>query len=157
MAFLVIQKSLSNSKTQLKQPIWPESWRVTKGGGYGQGSWHSEANGWPRGEVSNLVSVLTLNQSAHLARLTQGLGEVTRCPRSHPGGVAMRASPQVSLSGPKIQSLLQGTYSNTAGSPALMALQPGLGVGQCDFTVLLPVSSHNRIKTDSGVLRTGRL
>lgn len=74
------------------------------------------------GEVSKLVSVLILNQSAHLTSLTQGLGGVTRCPKSHPGGMAMRASPQVSLPGSKIQTLLQGTYSNTAGSPALMAL-----------------------------------
>lgn len=34
----------------------------------------------------------------------------------------MKASPQVRLPGSKIQTLLQGTNSNTAGSLALMAL-----------------------------------
>lgn len=68
VAFLVIQKSLSNSKTQLKQPIWPESWRKEEAVGRAVGIQTPMAG--QRGEVSKLVSVLILNQSAHLNRLT---------------------------------------------------------------------------------------
>lgn len=57
-AFLVIQESLSDGKTHLEQPIWPEPWgaertyqRGRSGGGGAAGkaaslSGHSEANGW---------------------------------------------------------------------------------------------------------------
>lgn len=77
-----------------------------------------------RKEVRKLVSVLILNQSVPLTRLTEGSGGVTRCLKSQAGdkALAMRASPQLRLPGSKIQTLPQGTHSNTAGSIALMAL-----------------------------------
>lgn len=61
-----------------------------------------------RKEESKFVSVLILNQSVHLTRLTQGLGGATRCLKSQAGdkALAMRASLQLRLPGSKIQTLL---------------------------------------------------
>lgn len=121
---LVIQKTLSSSKTHLEQPIWSESWRSDRKGRLWAGQLALRGRGWAEVEGSKLVSVLILTQSSPLTRLTQGLGGVTRCLESHAGSkaLAMRASPQFRLPDFKIQTLFQGTYSNTAGSLSLMAL-----------------------------------